>query len=88
MIGRPVKTEGPQSLKEKHSTWTEEGKAEKCHTDTSQVYYLPGHHSLRHYGRGWALRLRLQISVPRRGVGLAVWRQPEGLGIHVPGAAE
>ena len=26
---RSAKTEGPQSLREKHSRWTEEGKAEK-----------------------------------------------------------
>ena len=40
----------------------------------------PGHHSLRRSGRAWALRLRLQRSVPGRGLGLVAWSQPEGLG--------
>ena len=34
------------------------------------------------------LRLRLQRPVPGRGLGLAVWRQPEGLGNCVPWARE
>ena len=46
------------------------------------------HHSLRHSDRGWALRLRLQRSVPGKGLGLAVWRQPEGLRSSVPWAGE
>ena len=37
-----------------------------------------GYYSLRCSGRGWGLRLRLQRSLPGRGLGLAVWRQPEG----------
>lgn len=41
--------------------------------------YRPGHHSLRYSGQGWALRLRLWRLVPRRGLGLALWRQTEGL---------
>ena len=43
----------------------------------------PGHHSLRFSGGGWALRLRLQRSVPGRRLWLAVWRQPERLGSGV-----
>ena len=39
-------------------------------------------------GGGWALRLRLQRSVPRRGLGLAVSGQSEGLGSCVPWAGE
>ena len=53
-----------------------------------------GHHSLRCLGVGWVLRLRLQKSLAGRGLGLAVWRQPEGLGSVLrerkrrPGSAE
>ena len=39
----------------------------------------PRHHSLRCLGGGWALILRLQRSILGRGLGLTVWRQPEGL---------
>ena len=31
----------------------------------------------KHLGRDWALRLRLQRSVPGKGLGLTVWRQSE-----------
>ena len=48
----------------------------------------PRHHSLRHSGGGWALRLRLQRSLLGRGLGLAVWRQPKDLGSSVPWAGE
>ena len=34
-----------------------------------------------HSGRAWVLRLRLQRSVWGRGLGLAVYKQPEGLGV-------
>ena len=40
--------------------------------------YLLGYHRLRHSEAGWVLRLRLQRSVSGRGLGLAVWKQPEG----------
>ena len=50
--------EGPQSLREKQSTWNEEDKAES-HTD--HCYHLTGHHNLRCEG-GWVLRLRLWVS--------------------------
>ena len=43
---------------------------------------------MRRLGGGWALRLRLQWSVPRSELSLAVWRQPEGLGSSVPQAGE
>ena len=43
---------------------------------------------MRCLDRCWALRLRLQRSVLGRGLGLAVWRQPEGLGSRVPWAGE
>ena len=48
-------------------------------THTDHLYHRPGHHSLRCLGRGWKLRLRLWRSVPGRGLGLAVWGQPEEL---------
>ena len=44
--------------------------------------------SLRCLGRGWVLRLRLQRSVSRRELGLAVWKQPEGLESSTPRAGE
>ena len=34
-------------------------------------------------GGGWALRLRLQRSVPGSGLGLVVWNQPKGQGSSV-----
>ena len=58
--------------------------AKQSESHTDHLYHLPGHHSLTCSGRGWVLRLRLQRSVPGRGLGLAVWRQPEGLGSSVP----
>ena len=39
-------------------------------------------------GWGWALRLRLWRSVPGRELGLAMWRQPEGLRSGAPWARE
>ena len=38
LTDRSVKTEGPQSLREKHSSWTEEGKAE---SHTHHRYHHP-----------------------------------------------
>ena len=52
------------------------------------MHHCPGHHSLRHSGGGWALRLKLCRSVPGRGLGLAVWGQPKGLRSTVPQAGE
>ena len=46
------------------------------------------HHSLRHLGGSWALILRLRKSVLHRGLGLTVWRQPEGLGSGAPQVGE
>ena len=43
-----------------------------------QSVSLPAHHSQRHYGGGWAPRLRLQRSVLGRRLKLAVWKQPKG----------
>ena len=63
--------------------WTEEGEVEWIRID-----HLAGHHSLRHLGRGWVLKLRLLRSVPGRGLGLAVWGQPERLRSTVPPAGE
>ena len=57
------------------------GRKRESHTDC--WYHHPGHHNLRQSDRVWALRLRFQSSVPRRGLGLDVWRQPENLGSSV-----
>ena len=84
---RPQSWRGePQSLKEKCSCKTGEGKPKRA-TQTIVTIAL-GHHSLRHSGRGWVLRLRLWRSVPGKGLGLAVWREPEGLGGSTAQAGE
>ena len=54
LMGRLAKMEGPQSLGEKHSSWTEEGKAEKELGTIGTTG--PGHHILRYLGKGWALQ--------------------------------
>ena len=76
-MGRWARPEGkPQSIREKGSSWTEEGKTER-HSQTigTTAWCTP---SLRRRGSGWALRLGLQRSVPGRGPGLALYKQPEG----------
>ena len=62
--------------------------AKQRENHTGHLHHRPGHHSLRCSGRGWAWRIRLQRPVPGRGLGLAVWRRPEGLGSSVPWAGE
>lgn len=66
-----------QSLRREHSNWFVKGKMER---DLCTTF-----HSLRHssdwVGRDWVLKLRLQKSDWGRGLGLAVWRQPEGAGV-------
>ena len=63
-------------------------RAEQSESHTDHLHHCPRHQSLRHLGGGRALRLRLWQSVPRRGLGLAVWRQPAGLGSSVPWVRE
>ena len=60
----------------------------KIESRTDHLNHWPGHHSLRCLGGDWALRLRLQRSVPRRALVLAVWRQSKGLRCSVPWAGE
>ena len=74
--------EGTQSLREKHSSWTEEGKAER------ELHKPSVHDNLRPSGGGWALRRRLQRSVLGRELRLAMWRQTEGLGNSAPKAGK
>jgi len=62
-----------------------EKQSERC---TGHLNHRHRHHSLRHSGGGWALRLRLWRSVPGRGLGLVVWRQTKGLRSRVPLAGE
>ena len=69
---RSARMEGePQSLGEKCSCQTEEGKAER-ELHRPSVPHCQVYHSLRQLGGGWALRLRLWRSVPRRGLELAM----------------
>ena len=63
-------------------------RAKYSESPTDHLRHRPGHHSQRRLGRGWLLRLRLRGSVPRRGLGLAMWGQPKGLGSGVPWAGE
>ena len=88
-MGRSAKTGEPQSLGEELSNQIE-GKAERERERDAQTIgtTTPRHHSLRHLGRDWALRHRLQRLVPWRGLGLAEWRHPEGLESGVPWAGE
>ena len=58
--------------------------AKHTESHTEHWNHQPRHHSLKHSGGGWALRLRLWRSVPGRGLGLAVCRQPKGLRSSVP----
>ena len=74
--------ERSQSLGEKNSSWTEEGEAERVSQTIGTT--APGHHTLRHLGGVWALRRRVQRSVPGSRLGLVVQRQLDGLGSGVP----
>ena len=58
----------PQSLEEKCRSWSEEGKAER--KPHRQSVPLPGHHSVRHVGKGWMLILGLWVSFSERTMGL------------------
>ena len=81
-LGQSAEMEGTQSLREKHSSWTEEGKAER------ELHKPSVHDNLRSSGGGWALRRRLQRSVLGRELRLAMWRQTEGLGNSAPKAGK
>ena len=79
-MGRSAWMEGePQSFGKKHGSLTEEGKAEKEKEPHRPLVSLPRKCcSLRHLSRAghWHSGSR----GPGRGLGLAVWKQPEGLG--------
>ena len=62
--------------------------AKQSESCTDHPNHQHGYHSLRHSGRGWVLRPRLQRSVPGRGLRLALWRQTEGLRSSAPWAGE
>ena len=78
---RSVEAKGPQSHQESAAAGLRMAKQHESHT--YHLNHQPGHHSLRGLGRGWALR-----SVPGRGLGLAVWRQPKGLRSSAPWVGE
>lgn len=71
------------SEKSKAAGLRREKQRESC---TGDLHHRSGHHDLRHSGGSWALRLGLHRSVPGRGLGLPVWKQPEGLGTSAPQA--
>ena len=62
--------------------------AKQSESRKDHLNHRPGHHSLSCLGGGWAQRLRLQRSVPGRGLGPAVRGQPEGLRSKAPQAEE
>ena len=64
---RSAETEGPQSLAEERSSWTEEGKA--AGALRRHWYHLPGHHSLRHADHS----LRTDSEGQFRGEGRGWW---------------
>ena len=74
---RSTRMEGEsQSLRGEHRRQFEEPNTErKPYKDRCHDLL---HCSLRHLGRGWVLRLGLWRSVLRRGLGLTVYKQPEG----------
>ena len=69
----------PQSLQEKCISWMRTAKKRESPMK-HRFHCLQTAHSLRCSVGGWALRLRLW----RSGLGLAVWRLPEGLGSSAP----
>ena len=79
--------EGLQSLREKaqQPDWGRQSRERPAQIVGSTTFR---HNSLRCLGRGWTLRLSLWRSVPGKELGLAVWRQPEGLGSSAPPPGE
>lgn len=67
--------EEPQASKKRAAAGHRRAKLREPHKSSVPP---PGHHHLTHPGGGWVLRLRLWRSVPCRGLGLTVWREPEG----------
>mgnify|MGYP007134199922 CR=1 FL=1 len=55
---------------------------ETCTKGQHHCPILPSpRHVSSHAGRSWVLKLMLQKSDPGRGLGWAVWKQPEGAGV-------
>ena len=77
---------GPQSCHKSAAAGLKTAKQSESHTD--HLNHRPRHHSLRHLGRDWVLRLRLQRLVQGRGLGLAVWGLPKGLRSSAPWAGK
>ena len=65
LTGRSAETEGPQSLREQFSSWTEEGKEERERI-TDHRYYFQGHRSLRYSEGGWVLTQAPEVSFRER----------------------
>ena len=82
-----VETEGPRSLGEKHSSCTEEGKAERERAPQTISTTIPGHHILRRSGGGWALRQAAEVSSRKR-TRVGCEETAEGLGSDVPWPGE
>ena len=77
-MGRPAKTEGHQKLREKLNIWTEKGKeVREPHRLSVPPPWTPQSETLGFWR-----------SVLGRGLGLAVWRQLEGIRSGAPRARE
>ena len=81
--GRPPSLRGDQprwrNLKASEKSTTaglRRAKQRESHRDYQ--YHSPWTPQSKKLRQGWMLRLRLRRSVPRRRLGLTVWRQPEG----------
>ena len=63
-------------------------RAKQSESSTDHLHHCLRHHSLRFSGGGWALRFRLWRSLTRRGLELAVQKQPAGLRSRVSWTGE
>ena len=71
-MGRSAETEGLKTSEKSAAAGLRRMKQRENHTNN--WFHFLRLHRLRHSHRGWALRLKLWRSAPRRGLGLAVWR--------------
>ena len=88
LTDQKISQDGGTSKSLKKSTAAGLRRAQQGESHTDHLHHRSRQHGLRCSGRGRVLRLKLQRSVPGRGLGLAVWRQPERLWSGMPQAGE